>query len=417
MKKMYVFLLLSLWLCAACNDDDDGMPALSFSNDTYTLKADTPLEIVLNASEEVKGLTAVDFRVTGTAIEEEDYTLSDHQFVFLPATRTARIQITPKENYAPDRIIQLSLLATNGFEITEKASATIAVEARKSVVYSFTRDTTDLYDTRSVKIKVTDREGNPWNSEGDLHLPFTFSGSAQKGTHYAVEGNTNEFIIPAGKDEGTIVLNYIAQVPGNDQILISLNQNSGVHAGAYDQLSVRIVPPNILTDLRGTWIYNDQFLSLDLFSWWVNYPEDLVNLPDPMTSAGSIHFYSEDIDSLETNLTGDLSHYLRNCSLGFLEETDETLMEQDWLDAKVSWVRLGKANVNFSAAHSTERTALIGFRFSDESKNILEMRIVDYVPTDFLVLSYQDMLESLDEEWLGYPMKDFYPLVFLFRKQ
>lgn len=417
MKKIYFFLLASLWLFAACDDDDDGPVTLSLGNPTYTLKADAPLEITLNASENMRGLTAIDFRLSGTAIENEDYIISDHQFVFLPATRAARIQITPKENYVKDRSIQLSLIPANGFEMTENTSATISVEARQSVIYSFTRENTDLYDSRLIRIKVTDSEGNPWSSATDLHLPFTLAGTAAAGTHYAVKDNAGEFIVPAGQDEGSIILDYIALEEGCDNIQIAVTENSGVHAGNYGSISVQIVAPNILSDMRGDWIYNNEFLSMDYFSWWVSYPEDMVNLPDNNTSSGSIRILSEEADSLIVNLTGDLANYFRNCSLNYLNETEETLMEQDMIDGKITWVMATKANVNFSPSHTTEKKAMIGFRFPDESKDLLEVRIVDYLPTDFLVLSYEDMLSSLDEEWLNYPMKDFYPLVFTFKRQ
>lgn len=417
MKKMYLFMLLAIGLLVACDDDEDNVITLSLENPTYILKADTPLEIVLNASENMGGLTAVPFRLSGSAVEDEDYTISDKEFVFLPATRSARIRITPKENYAKDRDIILSLNPVNGFELQGHTTATVAVEARKSVICNFTRATTDLYTSRVIKLKVTDDEGNPWSAAGDLHIPFKIEGTAEAGTHYTIENNVSEFVIPAGKDEATITLNYQNAVENYDLIQLSVIENSGVHTSTTGTITVRIVQPNILSDMIGTWTYANQFISLDLFGWWVSYPEDLVHLPDNESSAGTLRFISEESDSLAINLTGDLAEYFRSTSVSFLKEVPEMLMEQDWLDATITYATLGKANVNFSAAHTSERPVMIGFRFPDDSKNILEVRIIDYEPTDFLTASYQDMLNSLSGDDLLYPMKDFYPLVFNFRRE
>lgn len=417
MKKTYLFLLMVVCLITGCKDDDDGGLTLSLDHPAYVLDAEAPLEIVLNASENVKGLTAVSFRLSGTAIEGEDYIISDDKFVFLPATQSARIRIIPKENYIKDRTITLTLVSAADFSLMGNSAATISVEARRTVVCNLTQSEVDLYDSRLVKIKVMDGEGQPWVSENDLHIPFVLSGTAQAGTHYTLEKDAKEFVIPAGKDEASVVLKYGTLETGKNEISLKIVENAGIHTGQCGEIKVRIVSPNMLSDMVGVWKYDNQFLSLDLFSWWVDYPEDLVNLPDHLTSAGTIRFISGENDSLALQLTGDLVKYFRNAGIKFLKESDEVLMEQDWLDARVSWMMLSRANINFSDNHVKERPVMIGFRFPDESKDVLEVRIVDYVPTDFLTMSYEDMLNSLDESALDYPMKDFFPLVFNFRRQ
>lgn len=417
MKKIYLFLFLAISLWTACEDDDDTPITLSLEKPAYTLEAETPLEIILNASENVKGLTAVSFRLMGTAVEDEDYTVSDKEFVFLPATQSARIRITPKENYVKDRNIILKLDAVGGFELTQNSSATISVEARKSVICNFTRTKTDLYDTRTIKLKVTDEEGHPWNSEADLHIPFFTTGTAEEGIHYTLEKDIREFIVPAGKDEAELTLTYQSAEKNRDELVFHITENNGIHSGINAELSVQIVQPNLFSDMRGTWAYDNQFLSLELFSWWVDDPDDLTGLPGDETSAGSIRFISAENDSMAVNLTGDLTNYFRSTNISFLKEADESLMEQDWLDAKVTYMTLGKANTHFSSAHTKERPVMVGFRFSDDTRNTLEIRIVDYEPTDFLTTSYQSMLSSLQGDDLLYPMKDFYPLVFNFKRQ
>ena len=84
-KILFVFsLFLSLSLILACSDDDNSDPKLSFGRPIYILKAAEPLAVELIVSEPVTEEIKVPFMIDGSAVLDEDYTISAKEFVLHP---------------------------------------------------------------------------------------------------------------------------------------------------------------------------------------------------------------------------------------------------------------------------------------------------------------------------------------------
>lgn len=65
--------------------------------------------------------------------------------------------------------------------------------------------------------------------------------------------------------------------------------------------------------------------------------------------------------------------------------------------------------MNYSATSIDERRVFVGVRLLNKNTT-LELRIVDYEPTDFLTRSYYDQLHPGWGEPDEFPMKDLYPV-------
>ena len=71
--------------------------------------------------------------------------------------------------------------------------------------------------------------------------------------------------------------------------------------------------------------------------------------------------------------------------------------------------------MNYSVTSITERKAIVLVRLLSKG-NVLEFRVIDYEPTDFLTGTYYDETHPSYGEPKEYTMRELYPLVFRFTK-
>ena len=130
-KILFVFsLLIGLSLMAACSDDDNSDPKLSFGRSIYILKAAEPLAVELMVSEPVTEEVRVPFTIDGTAVLDEDYTISANEFILHPGDVIDTIWVTPKENVIGQREIRLSLQEVPNYRLWNNRWAIIPVETK-----------------------------------------------------------------------------------------------------------------------------------------------------------------------------------------------------------------------------------------------------------------------------------------------
>lgn len=415
MKRMMLLMLMILGVLSACSDDDDDSASVSFSKEVYILNGDASVDIVLNASKAVSSAMSVKFTVAGTAAEDEDYTLSAHEFTFAAGSNSAKVTVEPKDNFTEGQTIRLTLGEVPGYTVKGAASVVVTVVPKEIIIAGFTTDETELASTREVKVSFRGAVNKDYTSSRELHIPFTVGGTAVLGTHYEIVGNASGFVVPAGQREASVTLKFLALEEGKDEIILKLNEEPGIQMGNNESVSIQITGPTSFADMVGKWEYNGEFASEE----WITsilteeYPGDEVNLPTPSSSSGTIEFLSADIDSMIMNLSGSLANYFRSCKVTYLKDVpDEELIETpETIKAQVMYMELSSANVNFSASHTTLRPALILFRFLNNARTELQIRIVDYEPTDFMTQTWEDWNDGSD-----YPLKDYLPLCFNFTK-
>ena len=129
---------------AACSDDDNSDPKLSFGRSIYILKAAEPLAVELMVSEPVTEEVRVPFTIDGTAVLDEDYTISANEFILHPGDVIDTIWVTPKENVIGQREIRLSLQEVPNYRLCNNRWAIIPVETKYIFTCSFSQTTMDL---------------------------------------------------------------------------------------------------------------------------------------------------------------------------------------------------------------------------------------------------------------------------------
>jgi len=413
-KILFVFsLFLSLSLILACSDDDNSDPKLSFGRPIYILKAAEPLAVELIVSEPVTEEIKVPFMIDGSAVLDEDYTISAKEFVLHPGDWIDTVWVTPKENVIGQREIRLSLQEVPSWAI-------IPVETKDIFTCSFSQTTMDLKSEVVVSMKLTVGGVDYMYKREELRVPFEIdpASTAVEGEHYEIVGGGRELIMGIQKATADVTIRFLKKEVGKDKVIIRLVEGGLFEGGTNTSVTINVNGPTLYEDFVGTWV-SPTFISGDFIKGMVwGHPTDCDNLPVNNLSTDRIVFTAGATNTLNVDgVQGDLAKYLRNCEVVYIGEEPEQLWDQDAYGIKrdVVTLELSKANVNYSVTNVAERKAIVLVRLLNKGK-VLEFRIVDYEPTDFLTGTYYDETHPGWGEPKEYPMRELYPLVFRFNK-
>ncbi len=420
-KILFVFsLFLSLSLILACSDDDNSDPKLSFGRPIYILKAAEPLAVELIVSEPVMEEIKVPFMIDGSAVLDEDYTISAKEFVLHPGDWIDTVWVTPKENVIGQREIRLSLQEVPRFRLWNNRWAIIPVETKDIFTCSFSQTTMDLKSEVVASMKLTVGGVDYMYKREELRVPFEIdpASTAVEGVHYEIVGGGRELIMGIQKATADVTIRFLKKEVGKDKVIIRLVEGGLFEGGTNTSVTINVNGPTLYEDFVGAWTSPD-FISGDFIKGMVwGHPTDCDNLPVNNLSTDRIVFTAGATNTLNVDgVQGDLAKYLRNCEVVYIGEEPEQLWDQDAYGIKrdVVTLELSKANVNYSATNVAERKAIVLVRLLNKGK-VLEFRIVDYEPTDFLTGTYYDETHPSWGEPKEYPMRELYPLVFRFNK-
>ena len=420
-KILFVFsLFLSLSLILACSDDDNSDPKLSFGRPIYILKAAEPLAVELIVSEPVMEEIKVPFMIDGSAVLDEDYTISAKEFVLHPGDWIDTVWVTPKENVIGQREIRPSLQEVPRFRLWNNRWAIIPVETKDIFTCSFSQTTMDLKSEVVASMKLTVGGVDYMYKREELRVPFEIdpASTAVEGVHYEIVGGGRELIMGIQKATADVTIRFLKKEVGKDKVIIRLVEGGLFEGGTNTSVTINVNGPTLYEDFVGAWTSPD-FISGDFIKGMVwGHPTDCDNLPVNNLSTDRIVFTAGATNTLNVDgVQGDLAKYLRNCEVVYIGEEPEQLWDQDAYGIKrdVVTLELSKANVNYSATNVAERKAIVLVRLLNKGK-VLEFRIVDYEPTDFLTGTYYDETHPSWGEPKEYPMRELYPLVFRFNK-
>ena len=420
-KILFVFsLFLSLSLILACSDDDNSDPKLSFGRPIYILKAAEPLAVELIVSEPVTEEIKVPFMIDGSAVLDEDYTISAKEFVLHPSDWIDTVWVTPKENVIGQREIRLSLQEVPRYRLWNNRWAIIPVETKDIFTCSFSQTTMDLKSEVVVSMKLTVGGVDYMYKREELRVPFEIdpASTAVEGEHYEIVGGGRELIMGIQKETADVTILFLKKEVGKDKVIIRLVEGGLFEGGTNTSVTINVNGPTLYEDFVGAWV-SPTFISVDFIKGMVwGHPTDCDNLPVNNLSTDRIVFTAGATNTLNVDgVQGDLAKYLRNCEVVYIGEEPEQLWDQDAYGIKrdVVTLELSKANVNYSVTNVAERKAIVLVRLLNKGK-VLEFRIVDYEPTDFLTGTYYDETHPGWGEPKEYPMRELYPLVFRFNK-
>lgn len=391
LRAMFMACMAVLFLLTACKDDkDEAVPAtaVSLENSAYSLFPSEEVTVKLLA-EGYTGKTDVNipFTLSGTAAEGADYSISAKTFVLKAGATSAEVTIQATDKFEIGKTIEIKLgTLPSGLVAGENATATLGVDTKNLIIYSFEKENGIMTQTAEVTLELKTISGAAYIAEKEMRIPIAVASTstAIEGTHFAFKG-AKEIVIPVGKSRGSLVLDYINQETGKSSIILKVGTlDKHYVAGNFDETHIAIFGP-VAEQLMGKWKYK-AFVNQDWLK--LNTSDAARKLPNNNTAADILEITSE---GLKVQMTGDVKDYFRDSQMEYIKEENEYLQEAPGFRPPVVKIQLVKvlANVSFSATTKNERQAEVGFRVIKEgSKEILEVTVRDYEPTDFMQQTY-----------------------------
>lgn len=401
-------------LLGACNKDKGSAPpaTVGFSQESFAVDYNDEAILKVVSSENFSTEQVVAFTVSGNLTKGVDYELSDEQFKFTSGSREATVAVRFLKEIDAADVLEFTL-SPIGFGTLGLSKATVGITVGDVVLYSFDKSNYTLTQTLEIGLQLSKATGS-YTAEQALTFGVevdTENSTAVEGVHFSfAEGKT--ISVPAGQNKGSIKLNLIKQEAGKDQLVLKLTSLPMVFKpGSYDKASVVVFGPTF-DKLAGTWKY----VAMVNKDWWElnSYLGDDMDLL-PVNNTGDDRLIFDET-GLKVEMTGDLKNYFRESVITYVGEVEERLQEAGGINPpKVNLDLVSSlVNVNFSATKKTERLAEVGYRvFEEGGKQILEVTIRDYEPTDFL----QNIFDVFSQSWnTDVPLMKTMPLRFHFER-
>lgn len=433
MRKIVVIWMLVVSFAGfiGCSDDDAKGPDISFRRAYYVLPAMEALNVEVRLSEPATEDLTVAFDVTGTGEEGGDYAISAHEFIVKAGLDTAVVVITPLNNMVEGREICLALRRVEGYGLGVYKQTVIPIEKKSAFTTSFFPTEYNLYREMEVAARLDIGSKEYTTPSYDITIPFEIdpSSTAVLGTHFEIEGGTQQFLYQKDDYMARVKLKFLKKEEGKDKIVLRLVETDNYMISTTNNRAyVTINGPIGFEDLVGSWKF-EEFSSMEYVkstATMAGDTEGVKHLPENSSSDVLVFETSGGKNLIRTGqLTGDLKNYL--CD-GAEITVGEIVNEQIYLPTEMrEWKLLrsvlrtnfSKVNLSFSPTNQNYSPAEVDFRILGDG-DILELRIVQYIPTDFLQETYtyySDPFYSGDVNFdKNYPMKGKFTLSFKFTK-
>ena len=374
----------AIFMASSCTDDN-ATPSVSFDKTAYAL-TNGSIDVNLIMSDYSEGLAqSADITFSGTAVKGTDYTVSAETFTFAAGVMKATTTISAKDNYDENKSIVLNVTPPVGFVKGDIPVATVALGKKDLITYSFESRETVMSSLANVVLELRDEDDNPIVAEDEIVIPIsvdTENSTAVEGVNFEFADNA-EVVIPVGKSEGTVVLNFLAKEDGKDLIVLKANPGIGFIPGQNSSVKISIFGA-IMDKVVGKWVASS------LVTDEANIIESNW-LPDGTVLENFPKFNSEDSFEISQNegsyiLTPSFASNFKNFFKGVSNVSlgEEYPLHLDFTTVlQIQLLDLDNVNRYLSESSISEETeATIGIGFSEDG-NTLRLFLVDYEPADW----------------------------------
>ena len=417
MKKLIYLLAIATVAFTACQKQPEPI-AVDFAKDHYVLQADGSVELVVTMSRSDDKNLAFPINFGGTAEREKDYTASSDVVTVKAGEKSGSIVITAKDNFTEGKTIEVTFsLFPTGCVVGANEKAVIAVEAKETLIYSFSQAKSDVLDQAVLKVGISGKEsGTSWVASDDFDLPFKAEGATD-----AVEFVENAIKVKKGLNYGTLTVKAKDVELGSSEAKVKVSvdaEKAGARFAAGTNASEELTVKGVLkiSSILGTWNFGGTFGSdptmedEDCIENWFFMGDDDPELLPLKNEGFSLTF--EEVKDEEGNVTGyklvpggtgDFNNFFRESAISWTSPieghitnqpdgcaisdycTDEGSMFVMYYDENLdgnellTWFGV-KANRNFDAESENVADAAIAMRVNSEGQLIVHIKDYDQPP-------------------------------------
>jgi len=321
MKKLIFAFAAMLVVAVSCTKDIT--PTVSFDKQVYVLLSDGSVDVKVNLSAPLPNDLIVPVTFAGDAVKGEDYVTDMDSFMIPYGETSAVITITALNNLA-ESSIKLSLGATTGCTFGKYSEATVTVDAKEKIIYSFAATTATVLDSYTVKLNLTGVEsGSNFVASADMEIPVTITGD--KGTYVTA---SESIIVKKGEKFGTLKVSP-GEIEMGETATVTIavdkeDAGSRFVEGTNKTIVLSITGKLNLASICGTWTF-DSIFDLEELEFFIS--DDDADDPDlfPFNNEGFSFTIAEKKDeagevvgyTIKPNTTGDFAWYFRESDITY----------------------------------------------------------------------------------------------------
>lgn len=260
MKRILTILAAVAMVMTAASCDPEQTPSLSFGKAQYVLLADAPLTVDVVTDVAPSADLQITLQFAGDATLNEEYTVSATSVVIPAGQLKGSVTITPSNNFTAGKSIVVSMTLPTGYEFGKYSTATVAVDAKEILQYSFSVAQANVVDRYVVKLELSGAEsGADWVASADMEIPFTITPAAGEALTLADDA----LIVKKGENVATLVVNA-GEIEGDPvELVLAVDaEKAGERFNAGTNASITLTVSGLLkiSSLLGTWEYTELLL-------------------------------------------------------------------------------------------------------------------------------------------------------------
>ena len=312
----------------AVSCDPEQTPSLSFGKAQYVMLEDAPLTVEVITNLAPSADLTVNLEFTGNAVKGTDYTVYSESVTIAAGQLKGSVVLTPADNYEAGKSIIISMILPVGYEAGKNTDATVSVDAKENLVYSFAVAQANVVDRYVVKLELSGEvSGDDWMATADMEIPYKLDPSVLD-DKLVVDGDA--FMLKKGSNVATLVVKAGEIEDEPVDFVLSVDElAAGSRYSSGDNESVTLTVSGLMkiSSLLGTWEFSDLVGGME--SYEVMYDpsetgEELDVLPIDNEGFKLTFYESQDEDGnlvykLKPEGTGDWNDYFRDAVIDYSE--------------------------------------------------------------------------------------------------
>jgi hypothetical protein len=242
--KTYIFrIMMFTMLITGCTKKEDNGPVLSFTQPVYFLTKQEPLLITVYVTQNTKEELRIPFTTGGSAQQQEDYELRQHEFVIPAGADSASITVLPKENVIEQKEIRLELQPVAGYSFGRNKVAMIPVETQEVITGSFDKNTYEVSAATDINMLLYLGTRAYTRPSKQVEVPFVIdaASTAIENVHYRLSSDRRFLVMGTGSLRASIRIVPMLIEEGKNTIVLRLADSKRFLPGLYYQTTIELI--------------------------------------------------------------------------------------------------------------------------------------------------------------------------------
>ena len=329
MKRILTIFASVAMIMTAVSCEPEQTPELSFGKSIYTMLADEPVTVDVVTNIAPSADLTVELAFTGEAVLDDDYSVSATSVVIPAGQVKGSFTISPLNNFEAGKSVIVSVKALPaGYVAGKNPTATVTIDAKEKINYSFAAATGTVADAYTVKLNLTGAvSGADWVATADMEIPYAVTPALGS----ALTAADDAFVVKKGENVATLVVNA-GEIEGDPQkFVFTVDADKAGErfiAGTNVSTELTVCGAMKLSNLVGTWEFAETLDLEELELWFMEMEDDPELLPTHNEGFKFTISEEDGVYTLTPSAEGDWAKYFKECQIDYCAPIEDNICSE-----------------------------------------------------------------------------------------